>query len=201
MASINKIKNLRAETGAGINAVREALDASGGNIDEAKKYLRQKGLAKAEKRKDRSTDNGILGVYVHNNRVVTVVDIGCETDFAAKSPDMLSFANDLALHIAGANPEFLSVESISKERIEELNDTFEKDLKDEPDSIKENIKNGKMEKYYNESILIKQRLFTDEKKTVEDYLNEMVAKVGEKIEIRSFSKFEVAQDIQYCSNQ
>lgn len=197
---MEEIKNLRNETGAGINAVREALEASKGNLEEAKKYLRQKGIAKAEKRKDRTAANGTLGVYTHsNNRVVTVVEVSCETDFAAKSPDMQKFANDLALQVAAANPEFLTIENVSKEKISELNDTFEKELEGKPDNVKENILKGKMEKYYQVAVLTKQPLFADDSKTVEDYLNEMTSKIGEKIEIKSFSKFEVAQDVQYCS--
>ncbi len=200
MASMEEIKSLRNETGAGINAVREALEVSKGDIEEAKKFLRQKGVAKADKRKDKTAANGILGVYIHsNNRVVTVVEVGCETDFAAKSPDMTKFANDLALQVAAANPEFLNVEGVSEKKLTELKDTFEKELEGKPDNIKENIMNGKMEKYYAESVLMKQKLFVDEDRTVEDYLNEMVTKIGEKIEVRSFSKFEVAQDVQYCA--
>ncbi len=200
MATLDEIKSLRTETGAGINAVREALEASKGDVEEAKKYLRQKGMAKADKRKDRTAANGILGVYVHrNNRVVTVVEVSCETDFAAKSPDMVKFANDLALQVAAANPEFINVESVSEKKLSELNDTFEKELEGKSDNIKENIMKGKLEKYYADAVLMKQTLFTDENRTVEDYLSEMVAKIGEKIEINSFSKFDVAQDIQYCS--
>lgn len=199
MATLEEIKSLRNETGAGINAVREALEHSKGDLDEARKYLRQKGMAKAEKRKDRTAANGVFGVYVHgNNRVVTVVEVSCETDFAAKSPDMLKFANDIALQVAAVNPEFLTVESVSEKKLGELNDTFEKELEGKPDNIKENIMKGKLDKYYAESVLIKQKLFTDEDRTVEDYMNEMVTKIGEKIEIKSFSKFEVAQNVQYC---
>ncbi|MCA9386425.1 elongation factor Ts [Candidatus Dojkabacteria bacterium] len=200
MATMEEIKKLRNETGAGINAVTEALKESKGDMEAARKYLRQKGEAKAEKRKDRTAANGILGVYIHgNNKVVTVVEVSCETDFAAKSEDMRKFANDLALQVAAANPEFLSVDGVSKEKVAELNDTFEKELEGKPENIKENILKGKMDKYYEASVLMKQVLFADDSKTVEDYLNEMVAKIGEKIELKSFSKFEVAQDVQYCS--
>ncbi|MCA9380763.1 elongation factor Ts, partial [Candidatus Dojkabacteria bacterium] len=149
MATMEEIKNLRNETGAGINAVREALKESNGDMEAAKKYLRQKGVAKAEKRKDRTAANGVLGVYIHGNgKVVTVVEVSCETDFAAKSPDMKKFADDLALQVAAANPEFITVDGVSKEKIAELNDTFTKELEGKPENIKENILKGKMEKYY-----------------------------------------------------
>lgn len=200
MATIEEIKKLRDMTGAGINAVREALKETGDNTEAALKYLRQKGMAKAEKRKDRTTANGILGVYIHsNNRVVTVVEVGVETDFAANSEDMKKFANQMALQVAAANPEFITEDGIDKKTMEALKDEYTKDLDGKPEEVKEKIMQGKLEKYYKTAVLMKQDLFTDDSKTVEDAINELVAKIGEKIEIKSFSKFEVAQDVKYCS--
>jgi elongation factor Ts len=200
MATLEEIKQLRDMTGAGINAVREALAASNGNTEEAIKYLRQKGMAKSDKRKGNEAKNGVLGVYVHtNSRVVVVVEVACETDFAAKSEDMLKFANDMALQVAAANPEFVNTESVSETKINEIKDEAMKDLEGKPENIKENIINGKIEKYYADKVLVKQKLFADENKTVEDMINELVAKIGEKILIKSFSKFEVAQDVVTCS--
>jgi elongation factor Ts len=201
MATLDEIKKLRSETGAGLNAVREALEVAKGDLEEAKKYLRQQGIAKADKRKGKTAANGVLGVYVHsNNRVVTVVEVVCETDFAAKSPDMLKFANDVALQVAAANPEFISTDDVSEEKKSELRDTVEKELEGKPDNVKENILKGKVEKYYSDGVLLKQKLFIDDSKTVEDYLNELIAKIGEKIQIKQFSKFEVAQDVLYCQH-
>ncbi|GAB4286114.1 MAG: translation elongation factor Ts [Candidatus Dojkabacteria bacterium] len=200
MATLDEIKRLRSMTGAGISAVKEALDSSGGDEKKALQYLRQKGMAKADKRKDNVAANGILGVYVHtNNRVVTVVEVDCETDFAAKSPDMQKFANDIALQIAAANPEFINIESVSDEKKSEIMDTAEKDLEGKPDNVKESIIKGKLDKYFKDAVLMEQVLFVDDTKTVKDYLNELVAKIGEKIVIRNFYKFQVAQDVKYCS--
>lgn len=202
MATLEEIKKLRETTGAGINAVREALDSSDGDIEKAKKYLREKGMAKSEKRKGNEAMNGVIGVYIHKgNRVVVVAEVVCETDFASRSEDLLKFANDIALQVAAAYPEFITVESVAEEKITELKEEAMKDLEGKPDNIKENIVKGKLEKYYSEKVLLKQKMFTDENKTVEDYLNEMVAKIGEKIVIKNFYKFEVAQDIAYCSNK
>lgn len=197
---MEEIKALRDMTGAGINAVREALAESNGSQEEALKYLRQKGMAKADKRKGNVASNGVLGVYVHGNgRIVTVVEIACETDFAAKSPDMINFANEMALQVTAANPDFISAESVSEEKKAELQDTFEKELEGKPENIKEKIMEGKYEKYYSESVLLNQTSFSDDSKTVSDLLNELVAKVGEKIEIKNFYKFEVTQDVKYCA--
>jgi elongation factor Ts len=200
MATLEEIKKLRDMTGAGINAVREALTASNGNTEEAIKYLRQKGMAKSDKRKGNEAKNGVLGVYIHtNSRVVVVVEVACETDFAAKSEDMVKFANDMALQVAAANPEFINTDSVSETKINEIKDEAMKDLEGKPENIKENIINGKIEKYYADKVLVKQKLFADDSKTVEDVMNELVAKIGEKIVIKSFNKFEVAQDVLSCS--
>lgn len=198
-ATIEQIKELREKTGAGVNSVREALEVSKGDLEEALKFLRKKGVAKAEKRKDKVAEQGIFGTYVHtNNKVVTVVEINCETDFAAKSEDMLEFANDIALHVAAVNPLYIKPEDIPTKESEKVKQTFEKELEGKPEEIKENILKGKMEKYYAEAVLLKQNFFSDDSKTVEDHLNELIAKIGEKIAIKSFTKFEIAQKPVSC---
>lgn len=200
MATIEEIKKLRDLSGAGINVVREALKETGEDFEAAMKYLRQKGMAKADKRKGNDAKNGILGVYVHtNNSVVVVVEVGCETDFAAKSEDMKKFANDVALHVAAVNPEFITEDSITDEKKSELKDELDKQLEGKPEEIKAKMLEGKISKYSEDKVLLKQKLFSDDSKTIEDYINELVAKIGEKVEIRQFSKFEVAQDVKSCS--
>ena len=196
MATIEEIKELRKLTGAGVNAVREALDASNGNFDEAVKYLRSKGMAKAEKRKGKVAENGILGTYVHSNsRFMVVVEVACETDFAAKSEDMVKFANGLALHIAAVNPKYVNVESIDKDILASEMAAAEQGLDGKPENIKKTIIDGKLEKFYKETVLLKQNYFEDESKTVEDLLNEMLAKIGEKIEVTYFYKFSVGEEV------
>ncbi len=200
MSSIEDIKKLREITGAGINSVKEALKETNNNFDEAVKYLRQKGVAKADKRKDKEAKNGVLGVYVHtNNSLVAVVEVLCETDFAAKSPDMLKFANDLAVHIAAADPVYIDETTVPEKILNAEKEVFEKELKDKPESIRENILKGKLEKFYKQFVLTHQDFFIDDKKTVQDYINEVVAKIGEKIVINSFSRFRVAQEPQSCN--
>lgn len=196
MATIEEIKELRKLTGAGVNAVREALDASNGNFDEAVKYLRSKGMAKAEKRKGKVAENGILGTYVHSNsRFMVVVEVACETDFAAKSEDMVKFANGLALHIAAVNPKYVNVESIGKDVLATELAAAEQGLDGKPENIRKTIIDGKLEKFYKDTVLLKQNYFEDESKTVEDLLNEMLAKIGEKIEVTYFYKFSVGEEV------
>jgi elongation factor Ts len=196
MITVDQIKELRSRTGVGVNSVREALEATNGNMDEAVKYLRNKGMAKSEKRKGKTAEQGILGTYIHSNKkVVVVVEVACETDFAAKSEDLVKFAQDLALHVAAKSPLYVNVQSVPEEILNNEKAIFEKDLEGKPENIKENILQGKLEKFYKDTVLIKQDLFTDESKTVLDYLNEMVAKIGEKIEITHFHKFSVGDPI------
>lgn len=196
MATIQEIKELRALTGAGVNSVREALEATNGNIEESIKYLRSKGMAKAEKRKGKVAEHGILGTYVHSNsKFVVVVEVACETDFAAKSEDMVKFAKDLALHIAAVNPKYISVDSIDKDVLEREKASAEEGLDGKPENIKQTIIEGKLEKFYKENVLLKQNFFSDESKKVEDLLNEMLAKIGEKIEITYFYKFAVGEEV------
>lgn len=195
MPTIEQIKDLRNLTGAGVNAIREALEKSKGDFDLAVKYLREKGIAKAEKRKDNVAKNGILGTYVHSNsKLVVVVEIACETDFAANSADMKRFAQDLALHVAAMNPKYISVDTVDATELENEKQVFVKELEGKPEQIKEKILQGKLEKFYKENVLLRQPLFQDDKKTVEDYLNEMVAKIGEKMVLSKFYKIQVAEN-------
>ncbi|MBE0573745.1 elongation factor Ts, partial [Candidatus Dojkabacteria bacterium] len=166
--------------------------------NEAIKYLREKGLAKASKRKGKVAEHGILGTYIHSNKkIVVVVEVACETDFAAKSESMIQFANDLAIHITAVGPKYISVESIDKDTLATELKAAEEGLDSKPADIRKTIIDGKLEKFYKEVVLLKQQLFTDESKTVEDYLNEMVAKIGEKIEITQFYKFQVGESVVY----
>lgn len=192
MITIDQIKELRSITGAGVGAVREALETSNGDMDAAVKYLREKGIAKGQKRADKVASNGILGTYIHgNSRLVVVVEVACETDFAANSEDMKQFAQDLALHIAGVSPKYVSVEAVDPKVMETERELAEKGIENKPEEIKKSIVEGKLEKFYKENVLLKQALFTDETKSVEDYLNEMIAKIGEKIQITRFYKVQV----------
>lgn len=194
MITLDQIKELRQRTGVGVNAVREALEKSEGDMDKAVKYLREKGMAKAEKRKGKVASNGLIGTYVHpNKKVVVVVEVACETDFAAKSEEFGKFASDIALHVAAVSPKYITVKSIDKNILATELSAAEQGLEDKPDNIRKTIIDGKLEKFYKETVLLKQSLFSDESKTVEDYLNELIAKTGEKIQITQFHKYQVSE--------
>lgn len=187
MATLEQIKELRNLTGAGVNAIKEALDKSNGDISKAVIYLREKGIAKADKRKDNVVANGVIGYYFHTNKKLMVtVEVACETDFAANSPDMVEFANALALNVAALSPRFVNVKSINQKELDSEREIYSKDLEGKSDEIRNKILEGRLSKFYEENVLLKQKLFTDESKTVEDYLNEMISKIGEKIVITRF---------------
>lgn len=196
--STQLIKELRAKTGAGITAIKEAIEHSGGDVEKAITYLRQKGVAKAEKRAQKEANEGVLATYTHHNqKLVVVVEVNTETDFAAKSEDLQKFANDIAIHIAALDPSFISVESVDPSILEKEKQVFEKELEGKPEEVKNKIIEGKLGKFYQDNVLMKQELFSDSSKTVEDYLNELIAKVGEKIVIRRFYRFELGKDVKF----
>ena len=195
MITIEQIKELRERTGAGVGSVREALEASKGDTEAAIKYLREKGIAKGEKRKDRVASNGTLGTYIHtNSKLVVVVEIACETDFAANSEDMRKFAKDLAIHIAALGTKYVNIESIDSATLETEKEAAQQGLEGKPENMKESIMNGKLEKFYKETVLLKQQFFVDESKTVEDAINDMVGKIGEKVQITQFYKIQVSEN-------
>jgi elongation factor Ts len=194
MISLDQIKELRAISGAGVNNVREALEASGGDMEAAMVYLREKGMAKADKRKDRVAVNGVLGTYIHaNHKVVVVVEVGCESDFAAKSEDLLNFANKVALHVAAMNPRYVSEGDIPADYLETEKKTMEDDLQGKPEEVKTKIVAGKLEKLYKDIVLVHQPMFGEDGVTVNDMLNGLVAKIGEKIIITQFHRFAVSE--------
>jgi elongation factor Ts len=193
--TIEQIKELRNATGAGVNAVKEALAETNGDVTKAIQVLREKGLAKAAKRAGKETLNGIIGTYIHGDgRMIVAVEIASETDFAAKSPDMQKFAKDLALHIAASETLYVNEEAIPAEILENEKKVFAKDVEGKPAEIADKILQGKLQKFYSTSVLPYQTLFSDETKTVQDYMNEMVAKIGEKIEVVRFVRMKIASE-------
>ena len=182
--SIDMIKQLRALTGAGVTAVKEALEYSKGDEDKAMAYLREKGLSKATKRAGKAVTNGYIGRYIHNNgQFIVLVELGSETDFATKSPDFREFADKLALHVAANGTQYVTVDRIPADVIDEEKAAYKSDVEGKPAEVAEKILNGKLEKFYKENVLMRQELFGSEGITVEDAINELVVKIGEKIEI------------------
>lgn len=184
---LEKIKILRAETGAPIGKCKEALEKENGDLEKAKIYLRKIGAGLLEKKKEAVAGQGIIEGYVHfNGRVGALVELRAETDFVSQSPEFKGLAHELALQIATMNPLYLSLEKVPSEVLEEKRKEFSEDIQDKPEKVKEEIIKGRLEKWAEEVCLLEQIYFKDENLKIRDLINEYANKFGEKIEVRRF---------------
>ncbi len=188
------IKELREATAAGILDCKKALEASGGDLEKAKAYLREKGLAAAVKKADRAAEEGLIEAYVHaGSRVGALIELNCETDFVAKTEAFKELAHDLAMQIVAIKPLCLTPEDIPPDALEKEKEIHQTQARDmgKPERITERIVEGKLQKYYQEVCLMRQAFIKDDELTVQDVLNETVAKLGENIVVRRFVRFEL----------
>jgi elongation factor Ts len=197
--SIEQIKQLREETGAGVLDCRKALETYNGDFEKAMEYLREKGLAKAAKRADREVLEGMLELYSHGNgRVGVMVEVNCETDFVARSAEFRKFAHEVALQIAAGEPKWIRVEDIPAGVLdEERTKARNLALADgKPENVVERIVEGKMEKFFNDNCLLRQTYVRDDTITLDDLRNQSIAAIGENIVIRRFARWEVGEEAQ-----
>lgn len=190
------IKELRQTTGAGVLDCRKALQASGGDFDKAVEYLREKGLAAAAKKSARAANDGVIGVYVHHgSRVAAMVELNCETDFAAQTKDFQSLAHDLAMQVAATQPQYLSREDVPVEVIEAEKRIYRSQAAEQnkPEHIMERIVEGKLDKFYQEVCILEQAFIKDEDLTIEDLIKNAIAKIGENIVLRRFVRYEIGK--------
>ena len=193
-STIEKIKQLREETAAGMMDVKRALEESGGDLEGARRVLRERGQAAAEKKSGRQATEGLIEAYVHfNGRVGVLVEVNCETDFVARTPEFKEFARNVAMHIASMNPLCVSVEDIPQEALAEEREIVEKQVAEmgKPENISRQIVEGRLKKWTSERALLTQPYVREPEKTVEDLLKEQVQKLGENIVIRRFVRFEL----------
>jgi elongation factor Ts len=193
-STIEKIKQLREETAAGMMDVKRALEESGGDLDGARRVLKERGQAMAEKKSAREASEGLIESYIHfNGRLGVLVEVNCETDFVARTPEFKEFARNVALHIASMKPLAVTADELPAELIEEQRQIFERQAAEmgKPENVTRNIAEGKMKKWVSERILLTQEYVRDPDKTVGDLLQETVSKVGENVVIRRFARFEL----------
>jgi elongation factor Ts len=192
--TIEKIKQLREETAAGMMDVKRALDESDGDLESARRVLRERGQAIAAKKSARETHEGLIEAYVHfNGRVGVLVEVNCETDFVARTPEFKDFARSVALHVASMNPITVSPENIPQEVLSEERAIAEKQAREmgKPENITERIVEGRMDKFVKEKALLTQPYVKEPDKTVGDLLRETIQKVGENVVIRRFVRYEL----------
>lgn len=190
---MEEIKKLRDISGAGLADSREALEASNGDIDKAFDYLRKKGASKAQSRAHKEAKEGYIGSYVHNGRIGVLVEVNCETDFVARNEKFQEFVKNLAMHIAASNPLYLTSEDVPADVVNKEKEIYKEELLKEgkPESIIENILEGKMAKYYEQVCLMNQKYIKDDSKTIEELLQELVASIGEKTVVKRFTRYEL----------
>jgi len=196
--SASMVKDLREKTGAGMMDCKKALVENRGDFEKAVDYLRQKGLATAAKRAGRIASEGRIGSYVHaGGKIGVMVEVNCETDFVAKTDDFQVFAKDIAMHIAASNPLFLCRENVPPETLDREREIYLVQAREagKPEKIIDKIIEGKLEKFYTEVCLLEQPFVKDPDISVQDLLNGLIGKLGEKVDIRRFSRFQVAEGL------
>jgi elongation factor Ts len=193
--SIEEIKRLRELTGVGITDAKAALVESKGDFDKALEQMRKKGLTKAEKRGEREARAGVVGTYNHDSRIGVLVEVNCETDFVARNELFTDLVKDVAMHIAASGPEFVSTDDIPAEVRETRKVEFADKAKAEgkPDNMIDNIVEGMLKKHFAERCLLDQPFVKNPDQTVGDYVKEHIAKLGENIVVRRFSRIALGE--------
>jgi elongation factor Ts len=197
--STELIKDLRKATSAGVLDCRKALEESDGDFDKAILYLREKGLSKAAKRLGREATEGVVELYTHGDgRVGVMVEVNCETDFVARAEAFRQLAHEIALHIAAATPGWVTEEEVPESALENERDLARKKAEEDGKSgdILERIVDGRVAKYLDEVVLLRQAYIRDDSKTIQDLINESVASIGENILIRRFERWELGEHIE-----
>jgi len=192
--SAQMVKELREKTGAGMMECKKALEASGGNFDKAIEYLRQKGLATAQKKAGRTASEGIITSYIHMDKIGVLLELNCETDFVARNEEFRQLAKDIAMHIAASNPQYISKEDVPQEVIEKEREIYKAQIPgNKPPQVIEKIIEGKLEKFFEEMCLLNQPFIREPEKKIQDLITEKIAKFGENIVVRRFVRFQVGQ--------
>ncbi|MFC1826060.1 translation elongation factor Ts [Thermodesulfobacteriota bacterium] len=190
------VKQLREKTGAGIMDCKEALSECEGDISKSVDFLRKKGLATAAKRAGRTMTEGIIHSYIHmDGKLGVLVEVNCETDFVAKNEDFKEFSKNIAMHIAATNPVGIKPEDVPQEIINKEKEIYRAQVLEmgKPEHIADKIVDGKLQKYFKENCLMNQAYVRDPDITVADKLNEVIAKIGENITIKRFSRYKIGE--------
>jgi len=199
VVSATQVKDLREKTGAGMMDCKKALAESGGDATKAEELLRKKGLARAANKAGRVAAEGAVGSYIHmGGKIGVLVEVNCETDFVARTEGFQQLVKDVAMHIAAFNPLFVRREDVPAAVVAKEIEIAREQVRDgkKPEAILEKIAQGKLEKYYEQVCLLDQPFAKDDKKKVQEVITEAVAKIGENIQVRRFSRFVLGEGIE-----
>ena len=199
MINANDIKELRAKTGAGVQDCKKALDQSNGDMEKAVAYLREKGIASVAKKASRIAGEGLVTSYIHmGGKIGVLLEVNCETDFVAKSEAFQLLCKDIAMQIAAAKPEYVRIEEVPAENVEKEKEILVAQAQNEgkPKEIAEKMVQGRIKKYYKDVCLMEQEFVKDPSKTISDLITEATLKIGEKITIRRFVRYEMGEGLE-----
>lgn len=191
------VKELRDATGAGVLEVKKALEAAGGDVEEALGALREKGAIKAAKRSERVAQEGVVEVYGHpGGRVGVMLELNCETDFVARNERFVELAHDLTLHVAAMHPEYVSREDVPQDVVDNLSKQFREEAIEQgkPAEIAEKIVNGRMDKFFEENCLLEQEFVKDDETKVQQLITDLIGVLGENIVVGRFVRYELGEE-------
>jgi len=194
-----QINELRKSTGAGMLDCKKALEETDGDFEKAVDFLRKKGLSAAAKKAGRIATEGAVGTYIHaGGKIGVMVEINCETDFVAKNENFQAFVKDIAMHIAAASPTYVRREEVTADVLEREKDIYRAKAREtgKPENIIEKIIEGQINKFYSDICLLEQAFVKDPDKTIQQYLNETIAKIGENMSIRRFTKYVLGEGLE-----
>lgn len=195
--SAQMVKELRDATGAPMMDCKQALAETDGDVERAIDFLRQKGIASAEKKAGRATAEGLIGSYIHaGGKIGVLLEVNCETDFVARTDDFQALVKDIAMHVAAADPRFVRREEVTAEILDREREIFKQQALDsgKPENVVERIIEGKMEKFYSEAVLLEQAFVKDPDTSVQEMIGAVVGKLGENIQVRRFARFKLGTD-------
>ena len=196
--SAKDVQKLREMTGVGMMDCKKALTEANGNLDRAVEILREKGIASASKKGGRIAAEGIVESYIHmGGKIGVLIEVNCETDFVAKTPEFKSFVRDVAMHVAAANPQYLSREEVPADVLEKEREILRAQARNEgkPEKIIERMVEGRVEKFYKDNCLLDQQFVKDPDMTIAQYVTDRIQKTGENVKIRRFVRYEMGEGL------
>jgi elongation factor Ts len=193
------VRKLREETGAGMMDCKAALTEAGGDPEKAREFLRKRGLASAAKKAGRTTNEGVIGTYIHPGaKIGVMVEVNCETDFVARTPEFQALVKDVAMHVAAASPQYVAKEDVPAQVIEKEKEIYRSQAaaQGKPAPVQEKIAEGKLKQFYADFCLLEQPFVKDSQKTVGQLVAEKIAALKENMVVRRFARFKVGEEVQ-----